>query len=106
MTLLRLRARPHPACAAEAAPAAPKRQRGESARRRPGPLPREREEHWPRSWNTMPVDGPAVFEQRRNNAASASEPFELSRAVHNRSLSPGERAGVRANVLFLIAFLF
>ena len=76
------------------------------ARPLPGPLPREREEHWQRSWKTMSVGGPSVFEQRRNNDTSATEAFELSRAVRNFSLSPGERAGVRANVLFLLTFLF
>jgi hypothetical protein len=80
--------RPHPACAAEAA----------SARRRPDPLPQEREERWQRSWNITHLGGGGVFERRRNHATNATRAFELSSTAQNLSLSPGERAGVSASL--------
>jgi hypothetical protein len=79
------------------------------ARPHPGPLPpafamsygsagRERGNGSQPSWKTTPLGGGAVFERRPTNATSATQAFELSGTARNLSLSPGERAGVRASV--------
>jgi hypothetical protein len=95
--------RPHPACAAEAAPAAPKRQRGESARRRPGPLPRGEGERLAALVEQDATGDGAVFRRKRNHPTTATKAFELSSNVRNASLSLGERAGVRASCFNMIS---
>jgi hypothetical protein len=64
----------------------------------PDPLPQEREKDFP---PTNASNGPG--DQTRFNTNQfvseiASKPCDLSRGVASRSLSPGERAGVRADV--------
>ncbi len=68
------------------------------ARPHPGPLPQEREKRTPRhsTWNV--VDLRAAVGTERRLAANATESNARFGDVTSLSLSPGERAGVRAGV--------
>ena len=65
----------------------------------PGPLPQERENRPPASGESSRCDGSIRFHTKTRAAEIAIEPDEFSSLDQPLSLSPGERAGVRANVI-------
>ena len=86
------------------APAERNRKNGLHARPHPGPLPQERGRRSRRLWKpTRPGVG-AASERKGSNATDATEAIELSNSARQFSLSPGERAGVRANLLLTLSF--
>ena len=64
----------------------------------PGPLPQEREKHSPRLGHADAPGCRVIFSAKDEQAAITIATDELSNAVAPLSLSPGERAGVRAGV--------
>jgi filamentous hemagglutinin family protein len=68
-----------------------------NARPHSGPLPQERETRSPRVEVASIVDTRHASGAEDQSAANASSPPEISIAGASRSLSPGERAGVRAS---------
>jgi len=69
-----------------------------NARPHPGPLPQERGRHSPRWWKPTPQGVGAVLERRSSNATDATKAIDFSTTARRFSLSPGERAGVRASL--------
>src|SRR5687768_14045645 len=79
---------------------------GHRARPYPSSLPQERGNHWPRFGNTRAQVCGGSFSASGRAAAMTQAAFEPSRDAKSCPLSPGENTGVRASVLFLIAFVF
>ncbi len=78
-----------------------------NARPHPGPLPQEREKHSPPVIVVIPSDCKRCSGTQLDEAAIASVTHASPNRAASPSLSPGERAGVRASVktLFPIALL-
>jgi len=87
-----------PGCRGEPTPAERNRKNGLHARPHPGPLPQERERRSRRLWKTTRPGVGAPSGWKGSNATDATEAIELSNNVRKFSLSPGERAGVRASL--------
>jgi hypothetical protein len=69
-----------------------------NVRPHPGPLPQEREKRPPRVGATDALGRRSIFRERLNQAAIATVTPKLSCDAPTLSLSPGEKAGVRASV--------
>ena len=69
-----------------------------NARPHPGPLPQERENRSPMSGDTDALSFPNSCETKAREATIAKATSRFSDATALLSLSPGERAGVRASV--------
>ena len=70
----------------------------------PGPLSQGEGGARRRLWKpTRPGVG-AASERKGSNATDATEAIELSNSARKFSLSPGERAGVRANLFLTLSF--
>ena len=68
------------------------------ARPLPGPLPQERLNHLPRSGDSEFIGCRLRSKMNVSAAATATTANEFSRGADTFSLSPGERAGVRASI--------
>src|SRR2546421_6252483 len=69
-----------------------------NARPHPGPLPQERVNRWPLFRDQRGIGARTHFRASLSEAAIATAPENFSNAAAVLSLSPGERAGVRASV--------